>query len=56
VEDGRNNSLGLDFEVQASLARQAKKLLDHEAGALLEDRVDDRVDKARMSFVIVLSH
>jgi len=46
VEDGRDDSRVLNFEVEAGLSREPKDLFHHELGRFFEDRVDDRVNQS----------
>jgi len=56
MEDRGNHSLGLYLKVQRALIRQTQQLLHKEACALLKDRIDDRVDQARVAFTVMLAH
>ena len=56
MENCWNDSLGVDLKVKACLLGQPQELLQHEAGGLLEDWVDARVDESRVGLAILLSN
>ena len=56
VEDRWDDSLSLNLEVERCLVRKAQEFFHQEARALLEDRVDDGEDEARVALFVVLIH